>query len=64
MEKKTKGLTPKELSKATGAPFYVIEYLRRLNRLPILFETTGKGDVTIFKLDAVAVVKNHIDRKK
>ena len=63
MEAKT-GLTVKELCEETGAPFYIIEYLRRLNRLPILFESTGKGDGTIFKPKAIEIVKKHINRKK
>ncbi len=37
-------LTNGELSKLTGTPYYVIQYLDRLGKLPKEKESTGKGD--------------------
>jgi len=64
MKYNTEGLTSKELRQATGAPFYVIDYLRKLNRLPILFPSTGQGDATVFHPDSIKIVIKHLNRKK
>jgi hypothetical protein len=55
-------LTNGELSKLTGTPYYVIQYLDRLGKLPKEKESTGKGDPSIFHPDSIQIVKNHVSR--
>ena len=55
-------LTRTELQKATGAPVYVITYLRDCERLPIVQKSRGKGYPTRYHPDAVKVVKKHMQK--
>ena len=63
-QKHSKSLTIGELSKRTGTPYYVCQYLDRIGKLPKEKESTGKGDPSIFHQDAVQIVIDHIRRGK
>jgi len=56
-------LTRKELANKGGCPFYLIDYLRSLNRLPILKASTGKGDPNIFAPEALSVLKKYLRKR-
>ncbi len=58
------GLTRQQLCKITNAPYYTIDYLRSLDRLPLLLDTKETGSPTIFHLDSIDVVNSHINRGK
>ncbi len=60
MQNKKQGLTLKEVSKETGAPYYTIQYLSKCNRLPKLKESSGPGYPNLFHPDAVKIVKDHL----
>jgi len=53
-------ITRKELVKATGAPFYIISYLRDLGRLPIVKESSGRGNPNLYDPAAVDVVRDYL----
>ena len=53
-------LNRNELQKATGAPVYMIVYLRNCGRLPIARESKGRGYPTLYHHDAIEVVKEHM----
>lgn len=59
-QNKQKPLTIGELS----TPYYKVQYLDRLGKLPKVKETTGKGDPSIFAPEAVQIVLDHINRNK
>jgi len=59
--KMVNGLTRKELANKVGCPYYIVDYLRNLNRLPVLKPTKGRGDSTIFSPEAIEVLKRHIE---
>lgn len=59
-----KNLTTKTLQQATGAPIYVIQYLKACNRLPIAKESKGRGYPTYYKPNAVNVIKKHMAKQK
>lgn len=59
-----KPLTIGELSKQTGIPYYTIQYLDRLGKLPKEKESTGKGNPSIFHPNAKKVVIDHVRRNK
>ncbi|MCH8273123.1 MAG: hypothetical protein IIB41_07695 [Candidatus Marinimicrobia bacterium] len=60
-EKKT--LTKRELQKITGAPAYVITYLRECNKLPITKESIGRGYSTVYDFNAIEVIKEHLKKQ-
>ena len=54
-------LTVKELARECGVPYYTIHYLNKLNKLPV--EREGKRGVsTLFKQDAIEIVKKHKEK--
>ena len=58
-----KPLTIGELSKRTGTPYYVCQYLDRLGKLPKAKESTGKGVPSILTDSAVEIVLYHVGNK-
>jgi hypothetical protein len=64
MQKTQKPLTVGELSKRTGAPYYICQYLDRINKLPKEKKSTGKGDPSIFKIESIKIVLAHIDKNR
>jgi len=59
-----RGLTRRELAKKANCPFYLIDYLRNLGRLPVLKPTKGPGDPTIFDISALDIVRKYVNHKK
>jgi len=59
-----KPLTIGELSKQTETPYYKVQYLDRLGKLPKVKESTGKGNPSIFAPEAVQIVLDHVSRNK
>ena len=59
-----KPLTIGELSKKTETPYYKVQDLDRLGKLPKVKESTGKGDPSIFAPEAIQIVLDHINRHK
>ena len=57
-------VTMKELQHATGAPKYVINYLKENGRLPIAQESKGRGYPTLYDPYAVEVVKDHLGKAR
>ncbi len=57
------GISRKQLCQITGAPYYMIDYLRALNRLPLVSDTRETGTPTIFHPDAVEVVRAHMSKR-
>lgn len=55
-----KKLTLKTIQKATGAPIYLIQYLKACNRLPIIKQSSGRGYPTYYDVKAIDVVKRHM----
>jgi len=56
------GLTRKQLSKITGAPPYTIAYLNSCGRLPMIYESNGKGSTAIYHYDSVKIIEKHLNR--
>ena len=59
---KASGFTRKELAQLTGAKFYVIDYLRQTNRLPLLRPTRGRGDPSVFAFGSVDIINRYLHR--
>ena len=55
-------LNRNQLCKATGAPAYLITYLKNCGRLPIVQESSGRGYPTLYHPDAVKVVEDHLKK--
>ncbi|GEM_PF-952662 len=60
MEEKT--LTRRQLMDRTGAPSYVIDYLRVNGRLPLIRKPKGSGDYALYAQKCVRIVLDHLDR--
>ena len=60
---KENALNKTQLCKATGAPGYVIIYLKDCGRLPIDQESQGRGYPTLYNPEAVEVVKKHLEKR-
>jgi len=59
MNKRNIALTRKELAEICKCPYYIIDYLRNLGKLPI--HRAGKtGRPTLYLNDSIEVVKDHI----
>jgi len=56
------GMTLKQLSEVTQAPFYIIKYLNALGRLPVVWKSNGPGYSTVYHRDAIQVVRRHLSR--
>lgn len=56
-------LTLKDLQKETGAPIYVVQYLKSCNRLPIAEPSKGRGYPTFYKESAIEVINNHLSKQ-
>ncbi len=56
------GISRKQLCKETGAPYYVIDYLGLINKLPLLKESNGRGNPTVYHRDSIEIVIKHINR--
>lgn len=53
-----KAYTTKELAQICKVPFYTVQYLCKLNKLPILVK--GKRGVsTLYKEQAIQIIKEH-----
>ena len=48
-----KGLTRKQLANASGAQPYIITYLFDTGRLPVIRQSSGPGDPTLYHPDSV-----------
>ena len=59
---KVKYLTRKALVISTGAPFYIINYLKDCGRLPIVKQSKGKGFPILYDLEAIEIVKKHLNK--
>ena len=57
-------ITLKDLQKKTNAPAYVIHYLKDCNRLPISKQSEGRGYPTLYKPEAVEVIKEHLNKQR
>jgi len=60
---KIKSLTLKQLVEETGAPFYIINYLKATNRLPIAQPSLGRGYQTKYTIEAVEIIKQHLAKQ-
>lgn len=56
--------TLKQLSREVGCQFYVIDYLRRCNRLPLVRKPVGSGHPALFHPDCIEIVRNHVDKNR
>ena len=61
--KKVRFLTRKQLGKVTGAPIYLINYLRDCQRLPIVRESRGRGFPILYHPDCVKVIRDHMSKQ-
>jgi len=59
MESWEKGLTRKELAEKANVPFYTIDYLNRLGRLPLIKKSRDKGRPNLYHPDCIQIVKDH-----
>ena len=59
----TQSLNRTQLCKATGAPGYVIIYLKDCGRLPIAKESRGRGYPTLYAPEAIQIVKDHMNKR-
>lgn len=53
-----------ELPEGQHCQPYVVDYLRRTNRLSVHHKPSGKGDVTIFSHDAIFEVLSYLNRNE
>jgi hypothetical protein len=58
-----KPLFKRELVKLTGCPPYIVEYLYRCNRLPIVKHSIGPGYPIVFHADSIQIIKNHLSKR-
>ena len=56
-------LTRKDLVNQTGAKYYVIDYLRNCGKLPVIAQSLRKGIPTLFHVDSLKVVRDHLERR-
>jgi len=56
-------ITLKQLVDLTGAPYYIINYLKETNRLPIAKNSQGRGYPTIYTREAVEIIKQHLAKQ-
>ena len=59
--KRAQGLTAKQIADITGVPFYIIQYLKKCNRLPLIKPSKGRGKPHLYDPKAVEVVLDHVD---
>lgn len=59
MKSNKRYLTQSEVLKATGIPYYRLEYLIRLNAVPVI--QRGKGNARLFPVETVEIIQQ---RKK
>jgi hypothetical protein len=55
-------LTRKIIINRTGAPTWLVDYLKANNRLPIEKDSIGSGSPVIFKPEAIDIVVAHLER--
>jgi hypothetical protein len=55
-------LTRKIIIRRTGAPTWLVDYLKANNRLPLAKDSTGSGNPVIFKPEALDIVIAHLER--
>ena len=53
-------LTLQTLARSTGAPPYIISYLKDTGRLPIYKESVGKGYPILYDPKAIDIVRDHM----
>lgn len=56
------GISAKDIREKTGAPQYLIDYLLRCQRIPVLKKSPGRGFPTVYHPDAVQVVEEHLEK--
>jgi len=61
--KKT-GLTRKELVTECKCPYYIIDYLRNLNKLRLINAPCGKGTEIKYHVDSIDLINRHLAREK
>ena len=61
---KPTGLTRKQVAGKAQVPFYIVDYLHRLDRLPVIHESTGPGDPVRYAPKAVQLVRDHYQRSE
>jgi len=57
-------LTRGDLCQATGAKFFLIDYLRSLGRLPVIRKSEGRGVPTLFHPDSIKIVRKYLDNRR
>ena len=57
-------ITRKTIMQETGAPHYVVDYLRCAGRLPIVKDSPGAGVPVLFGIKSIEIVKEHIERSQ
>ena len=57
-----KGLTRRQLVKATGCMPFLVDYCRACGYLPILRDSIGPGSPVFFHPDAIKVIKTRMAR--
>ena len=56
------GLKQSDIVDKTGAPFYIVQYLHKCGRLPVIKKSSGRGKATLFDSESKEIVKRHISR--
>ena len=54
--------TRKELTHKTGAKYYQIDYLRNIDKLPVVARSPKRGVPILYHPDSIKIVREHIDR--
>ena len=60
---KVKYLTRQTLVRLTGAPPYIISYLKDTGRLPVYKESAGIGYPTKYDPKAIDIIKKHLGKQ-
>lgn len=64
MAKESAGLTRGQLAKAADCPFYVIDYLKSLSRLPLMTPQRGSGHFILYHPTCVQIVQDHLVKQR
>jgi hypothetical protein len=63
MENNIKSLTRKQLANRCGVPFYTINYLQSLNRLPLI-KLGRQGCPHLYHPDSVTIIRDYLKEKQ
>lgn len=58
------GLSEKAIINQTGAPYWMIRYLRDTGQLPVVVPSRGRGYSTLYAPGSVDIVRRHLNRRK